>query len=214
MTYEQDQIPVCVHCDNIDSLDRIKTCAKCSVQYCEHFSSEIDIRFCGNCMKDFKVTNSIEIRTTEQTNNAGEVIYKKRVQCKRLHLEGTDWLFTANKISTLSDDDLDCTIEYHRAIASLMLHEREERRIEKYQKLNKQVITLQRNSNVDNTGAVRGSLKTDAQKAEDAAYKQSKRTSTTKTKTPDAATLADAIALLIKSGISAEKIAELVGGKK
>ncbi len=222
MRYGADVIPVCQQCaieetkTSILSKDSItKNCAKCGIAYCEHYSSDVDVRFCGNCMVDFKVTNSVEVRTEDHLNDEGKVVYSKRVHCKVLHLEGSDWLFTASKISTLSDTDLDATIEYHRAIAGLMLSEREERRVEKYQKLNKMVIKLQKRDDVDQTGAVKGSLRTPAQKAEREADKAAKKlTMKSKTaKVPDAQQAMDAVAILLKAGISKEQIAAMLGGK-
>ena len=128
-------------------------------------------------------------------------------------MEGTDWLFTAAKISTLSDDDLDATIEYHKAIAGMMLSEREDRRIEKYQKLAKLNITLNQRADVDSTGAVKGTLLTEKQKAENAAYAKSKKKVTVKTVTAptDANAVMAAIELLLKQGISKEAIAKMFG---
>lgn len=216
MRYSAETIPVCPDCAVLDLNPRTeqtqitKSCAKCGVAYCEHYSSDIDCRFCGNCMVDFKVINSVEIRTENHLNDEGAIVYSKRTRCKVLHLEGSDWLFTTNKISQLSDEDLDATIEYHRAIAGLMLSEREERRVEKYQKLNKMVIKLQQRDDVDQTGAVRGSLLTDKQKADRAAGKT--KTVSTK-KVPDVQKLADAVAVLLKSGIRKEQISAMLGVK-
>ena len=73
MRYDAEQIPCCVDCD-ADLAGKTKICVKCGVVYCEHFSSNIDIRFCGNCMHDFKVSTSTEIRTEERSNEEGQVV--------------------------------------------------------------------------------------------------------------------------------------------
>ena len=210
MKYAADVIPVCPNCAAEAENEKTKQCAKCGIAYCEHYSSNIDIRFCGNCMSDFKVSTSTEIRTEERSNEAGEVVYKKRVTCKRLHLEGSDWLFSAAKIHTLSDDDLDATIEYHSAIKGMMLQEREERRVEKWQQLNKLNMKLMTRADVDSTGAIIGSLLTDKQKAEREEFKKGKKkVTTTTTKKVDGDAIMAAIASLLKQGITKEKIAEM-----
>lgn len=151
MKYEEATIPVCSECINITSLELInqqavdkflKSCAKCGIEYCLHYASSTDTNFCGNCLADFHVVETIETKTTEHVNAAGEVTYTRRQTAKKLTLEGTDWLFAAAKIPDLSDEELISAIEYHRAIASTMLMEREQRKLERYKKLSQiKIIT-------------------------------------------------------------------------
>jgi hypothetical protein len=155
MKYDEHIIPVCEECGKA-SEPATKHCEKCGIEYCQHFASNIDLRYCANCMDDFKVVNSVEIKVTEYHNpENGEVTSRRRQLCKKLHLQGTDYLFAAAQIGKLSDEELDATIEYHKAIASIMLNEREVRKVENNQKLQKIKLNLTRRADVDSTGAIK-----------------------------------------------------------
>ena len=130
MKYSVDQIPICDLCT-----DATKQCDRCGISYCVHFASNTDIRMCGNCLDDFKVLETIEVKTIERIADNGDVISRKRQIAKNLKLQGTDWLFAAAKISTLNDEEIDEAIEYHRAIKNSLVDERETRRIEYFKKL-------------------------------------------------------------------------------
>ena len=216
MQYGSEIIPVCHDCLELEP----KTCLKCGMEYCMHFSSTTDVRFCGNCMSDFTVVTETEVRITESANCAGQIVYTKRDRCKHLKLQGTDWLFTERLIHTLTDEELDATIEYHRAICSLMLSERQDRQVEKYAKMSKLVIKLQASSvSVDSTGAIRGTVRSPRQIAEDKAYKDAnlpakkKAVRTKTTGANDANAVASAMALLLKNGITQEQLTAMLGSK-
>jgi hypothetical protein len=136
MKYTNDVIPTCAVCEKEVEDSHVKQCQKCGVMYCPHFASNTDVRYCGNCLDDFRLVETIEIKTTEQVNEDGKIISSKRRVAKNLKLQGTDWLFAAAKISTLSDEEILASIEYHREIFNSLLLERETRRIEYFKKLN------------------------------------------------------------------------------
>jgi hypothetical protein len=134
--YAEDQIPICTPCSEQSEQEAyIKTCDRCGIAYCVHFASNTDVRMCGNCLDDFRVIETIEVKTTERVDDSGEVISRRRQIARNLKLTGTDWLFCAAKISTLSDEQMDASIEYHRAIKNTLMEEREARRVEYFRKL-------------------------------------------------------------------------------
>ena len=90
---------------------------------------------CGNCLDDFKVIETIEVKTTDRISDDGALISRRRQIARNLKLTGTDWLFCAAKISTLTDEEMDASIEYHRAIKNTLMEEREARRVEYFRKL-------------------------------------------------------------------------------
>lgn len=158
MKYDKDIIPVCLNCEHSPDGEEATTklCDRCGIRFCQHFSSNIDFRYCANCMDDFKVVESVEVKVTEYRNpETDEVTSRKRQICKRLHLQGTDYLFAAAKIGKLTDEELTAQIEYHKAIASIMLNERETRRVEQNQKLQKIKLNITRRDDVDSTGAIK-----------------------------------------------------------
>lgn len=136
MRFDPDIIPICPECENSEhpELDH-RVCTKCNIVYCVHYASDVDIRFCGNCLADFRVIETIEIKTTDRVMPNGAVISRKRQVARNIKLEGMDWLFQAQKISTMTDEDILNSIEYHNAIKSLLMNEREERRIVHFKQL-------------------------------------------------------------------------------
>lgn len=199
MQYDKEIIPVCELCKD---LAEQKSCAKCGIEYCEHYASNIDIRFCGNCMRTVVLTVETEIRKTEHHNDDGEITYTKRDVCKRLRLTGTDYFFAAHQISSLNDDDLDTTIEYHRAIMSAMVMEREDRRVEKFQKISKIILSNKASrTDVDSTGAIKGSLKNPKDKTVKV------------TKKNDSNALLAALQTLLNAGLTQDQISNLSKGK-
>lgn len=201
MQYSTEIIPVCDPCKNSEQ----KQCSKCGIAYCEHYSSDIDIRFCGNCMVAVTLITETETRITDHKNASGVITYSKRDVCKRLRLTGSDYFFAAYKISELNDADLETTIEYHRAIMSAMVMEREDRKTERMHKLAHMPFKLGPRRETDQDGAIKGSLRTDKQKAD------RKITRTPKAKGADA--LAEALKILMGAGLTAEQISKLSGGK-
>ena|ERR1017187_7139027 len=134
--YAEDQVPCCISCaEQPEQEAYVKKCDRCGIAYCVHFASNTDVRMCGNCLDDFKVIETIEVKTTERVDDSGAVISRRRQIARNLKLTGTDWLFCAAKISTLSDEQMDASIEYHRAIKNTLMEEREARRVEYFRKL-------------------------------------------------------------------------------
>lgn len=103
-------------------------CERCEQAFCFHFASNIDARYCVNCMSDMSMTK--QVITKEYVHRDSErgitSIYRRRA--REVKISGLDWLFAQRKISELSDTELDLTIEYHRNILSLMITEQEARR--------------------------------------------------------------------------------------
>lgn len=146
MKYNNSTIPVCSECSASaikveDSKQQnegllIRSCRRCGIHFCVHYSSSTDVRYCGNCLSDFRVSISLIEKTEEKIDDeSGQILARKRQVAKSIHLTGTDWLFESHKISEMNDEELLASIEYHDAIKGLLLHERETRRIEKFKKM-------------------------------------------------------------------------------
>lgn len=151
MTYEANLIPVCDVCKE----EEHELCKRCGIAYCKHFASAIDFHYCGNCLGDFSVVETIETKVTEYTDAAGNITSRKRQLARNLKLTGTDWLFAQYAIENLTDEELLQTIEYHRNIASMMLLERETRKMEKYKKLAGIKVRAIDKNKVDENGALK-----------------------------------------------------------
>ena len=150
------QILVCDDCDlRSDAENTTKACERCGISFCAHNASRTDFRYCRDCFEDFHVIETIETKITSYTNNAGQITTRRKQIAKNLKLTGTDWLFANTQISLLTDEELMETIEYHRAIASVMLLEREERRTDELNKLSRVKIQIRKRDDVDSTGALK-----------------------------------------------------------
>lgn len=105
-------------------------CVRCGNAFCFHFASKIDAQYCVNCLSDLSVMKQVITKTYEHRDSeSGKVNFYRR-RAREVKIAGLDWLFAQRKIASLSDVELDMSIEYHRNICSLMLAESERRRTE------------------------------------------------------------------------------------
>lgn len=156
MKYDVNTLPACQECmDANDAEETVKLCEKCGVGFCSHFASEIDIKYCGNCMVDVNFSETIVVKEQVFHNEKGAETHRRRQIAKLLKLSGSDWLFANKQIGTLTDEELCVTIEYHRAIANAMMLERETRKVEYLQKLRGVKVALRPRAEVDSTGAMK-----------------------------------------------------------
>lgn len=125
------QSKVCNTCLQSNLIEEIKIahCSKCQAIYCIHFASSIDPSQCTECCSDVSVTKEVVTKTYEHYNEETDVVTKYNRRARSIKIDGMDWLFAQRKIVTLTDDELELAIEYHRGILNGMLKEREERRI-------------------------------------------------------------------------------------
>lgn len=130
--YDASTIPVCLKCDNKDAT---KICKKCAVVYCVHFASKTDLRYCANCISDFHLKETIMEKVIEHERADGTITFSRKYQAKHIMLQGTDWLFQMALIPEMSDIEIDENVTYHQANISIMLQERESRKLERIRKL-------------------------------------------------------------------------------
>ena len=106
-------------------------CARCDQSFCLHFASTIDAQYCVNCMSEMAVTKEVMTKTYEHRNTETNETHFYRRKARNIKIEGLDWLFSQRKITELTDNELDLSIEYHRNILNLMIAEQERHRNEK-----------------------------------------------------------------------------------
>lgn len=197
--YGAEVIPVCEPCDAIER--GTNSCKKCAVSYCKHFASCTDVRYCGNCISDFAVRETIIEKVVEHERPDGSISFSRKYQAKRIVLMGNDWLFAAHLIEEMRDDEIEATIEYHRENVALMLQERESRKLERIRKLSSIKITNTKHET---------QIERDAREKKEA--KKAGKTTRTRTKETSAEDLVKMLGELLKSGLSLEQIQAL--GKK
>lgn len=106
-----------------------RKCKRCGNSYCAHFASKQDFQFCIYCFHDLVIEDSIIRKVIETRSLTGKKTFTRVMRARHIVFKGQDWMFAQARINTLSDQELDDTIEYHRVIMGEMLNEREVRKI-------------------------------------------------------------------------------------
>lgn len=200
--YPSDVIPCCVDCD---ARNQTKVCKKCGVVHCKHYASVTDVRFCGNCISDFTIKETIIEKIVEHERPDGSISFSRKYQARNIKLEGTDWLFAAHLLSEMTDQEIEATIEFHRANVGLLLDERQSRQHERYKKLAGIKVV-----------SIKHETQEDREKREAKELARATRKSRTKTKDVTVDSMVAALTQLAKGGLTKEQILELLskGNKK
>lgn len=111
--------------------DKLRQCPRCKLAYCSHFASKIDFQFCLYCLNDIVLEDSIITKEVISKSLNGKKEFRRVMKARHLVFKGQDWMFAQARISTLTDEELGTTIEYHRTIFSEMIDEMEQRKITK-----------------------------------------------------------------------------------
>lgn len=137
---------VCEDCNSLD--DRLlKKCERCGHKFCPHNTSDANISYCCHCMMDVNLTVTDIHRVVRRINpsTGKEIIIPIKI-AKDYHLDGSDWLYAAQKIRDFASDpdgDYKFTkmIETYKALYNLMLSYREDTRLAKLDKARQQGLS-------------------------------------------------------------------------
>jgi hypothetical protein len=199
MADRQTVCDVCLH-QNLTAPVGHAICARCAITYCTHFASGIDPQYCMHCMKAIEVTEEILIRKSTHVNEETKQTYTRTQKARHIIFGGLDWLFVQRKINTISDAELAMAIEYHQAMYSGLLYEREKRRVEHFHRnAGKQFVP--RISTGDTADATSVTVK---------------KTRRTKVIAPEDAVvqLRAQLELMLKQGLTQDQILKMMGGGK
>lgn len=202
MEQQPSDITICMICREKNLTDQVvfNNCKRCNEVYCLHYASTIDPAYCTNCLHDVRVTEEVVTKTQTHYNEASDKLYTRTRKAKKISLGGMHWLFQARKISMLTDLELELAIEYHRDILNQMLYERDERRIQHFQRNRGKALPVKFSGSVtENTTETIIAKKT--------------RTKTA-TKLDPVAQLAAAMQVLMQAGMTPEMIAKMAKGGK
>jgi hypothetical protein len=139
---------------NLTHPAQIIRCERCEQAFCYHYASNIDARYCVNCMSDISVTKQVISKEYVHRDEQEHITSVYRRRAREVKIEGLSWLFAQRKIAELSDVELDMSIEYHRNILSLMIDEQERRRnakMHRYAGVKTQYLNTTTGANVTNT---------------------------------------------------------------
>lgn len=199
-----NEITICMICREKNLTDQVvfNNCGKCNIIYCLHYASTIDPAYCTNCLHDVRVTEETITKTQTHYNEETDQTYSRTRKAKKITLGGMHWLFQARKINTLTDLELELAIEYHKDILNSMLYERDERRVNHF------------NRNRGKSLPVRFAGDSVIETSSETIITKNTKTKTAK-KVDPAAMLAQAMQVLMQAGMTPEQIAKMaMGGKK
>lgn len=136
MELEPDKIDdvVCGECafGNLVKNVGLKRCIRCEKPYCTHFACTVaPLEYCVNCMGDLELTRKIESVSREKYNPITDTTTRYTRRYRSIHINGDDWLFAQRKIGSLSDVELELSLEFHKEYIQLLAAEQDRRRVEK-----------------------------------------------------------------------------------
>ena len=148
MSEPEDKIDdtVCSECafGNLVKNVGIKRCIRCDKAFCSHFACTITpLEYCVNCMGNLElerkvVTTKIDVYDPETDT----VKTYRRLPYRSIHINGDDWLFAQRRIGSLSDVELELSIEFHREYLQLLAVEQDRRKAERLHKASQVKLPL------------------------------------------------------------------------
>src|SRR5271170_891346 len=98
-----------------------RDCPRCGNVFCAHYASLTDQSFCVYCFHDFQIEDSIIRKTIETKSLTGKKTFIRVMKARHIVFKGQDWIFAHTRISTLSDEQLGMSSEYHADIKDQMI---------------------------------------------------------------------------------------------
>jgi hypothetical protein len=102
-------------------------CLKCKTPFCEEHASPYSPRYCHNCLKQISVLIDKYVRELTVWNPRTEQWETERQACRRIRLDGPDYIWFTYHISQLTEEQLAQHIEFHKSIIQLIENEHHER---------------------------------------------------------------------------------------
>ena len=130
---------VCPECafGNLVKSVGLKRCIRCDNAFCTHFACTVaPLEYCINCMGDLELRRQIISKRTVHYDPLTDTVrvYTRRPPARSIHIEGDDFLFAQRRIATLSDVELELSIEFHKEYLQLLAAEQDRRKIERIHK--------------------------------------------------------------------------------
>ena len=98
------------------SSEEVLNCKKCNKPYCSLHASRWSPLFCQDCFGGngkLKVIEDRFVRTVEDYDFVNETLVQRKQDCRRLRMDGEDWVFITKWINSLSDEELESVLEFH-----------------------------------------------------------------------------------------------------
>jgi hypothetical protein len=117
-------------------------CRKCGRNFCINHASKFSPNFCQDCFKALSLIVDKFERRVDDYDAVTDSIVTRKESCKRLRLDGPDWVFYTVWIHKLSDEELQVVFEFHYFIVKLIETENEQRKINHAQRLRGMPVPL------------------------------------------------------------------------
>lgn len=106
----------CVFCGD----NNVKTCIKCRRPYCILHASRISPQLCEDCFKTVSVVIDKYTKVSEDYDTATDSIVERKSSCRRIRLDGPDYVWYSVAIQQSSDVELAGVLEFHKFMVSLI----------------------------------------------------------------------------------------------
>jgi hypothetical protein len=121
----------CTFCDDVNT----RKCIKCQRFYCITHRSKLSPQLCQDCFASVQVIIDKYVKITEEYDEDTDTMVEHKSSCKRIRLDGPDWVWMSVAINQMNDEELGAYQEIHRYILSLIETIKTQREINKLDKL-------------------------------------------------------------------------------
>lgn len=123
----------CAYCEQTE----VKTCLKCQKPFCTNHANKVCLNFCQDCFKDVTVLIDSHFKRIDKDFNISlNAMVTHTSECKRITLDGPDYVWYTTAINLLTDEEFEVQYEFHRFIIKLFEHLAVVRKIEKEKLIN------------------------------------------------------------------------------
>jgi hypothetical protein len=120
----------------------IRICIRCQRPYCILHTSRISPQLCQDCFKEVYVVIDKFTRVTEEYNESTDSVEQHSTSCKRIRLDGPDYVWASVSVSKSNDQELGVMLEYHKFMVSRIENERTTREVAKAQAVRDQKLVI------------------------------------------------------------------------
>lgn len=111
----------CAFCvDGAESNPEVKACMKCTKPFCAEHASRISPNFCKDCFAELAVVIDKYTKVEEEYDEKSDSVVTHKQSCRRIRLDGPDFVWYSIAITLLTDEELKQVLEFHRYMVTLI----------------------------------------------------------------------------------------------
>jgi len=113
---------MCVFCTPGAEGTDIRICFNqtCGRAFCPEHSSKISPNCCKDCFQQLAVVIDKYTKIDEEYSEKNDCVISHKHSCKRIRLDGPDFVWYSIAISRLTDEELEHVLQFHRYMVSLL----------------------------------------------------------------------------------------------